>query len=205
MDVVLANQHFQLHKSGAMYWFEENALLIADLHAGKAAHFRKNGIPITSDYLLQDLNLLEALIKKYHAAKVYFLGDLFHSFSNVEHQVVEDWMKNMSVSFVLIEGNHDQYSHIPDFCTVHNHLKIKDIVLRHEMQTKDAFSIFGHLHPGIKIKGKGRLYTSLPAFYVNPKYIAMPAFGSLKGCRMYTDLVIGSAVYALTPETLIAL
>ena len=30
----------------ALYWKKENALIISDLHVGKSAHFRKNGIAI---------------------------------------------------------------------------------------------------------------------------------------------------------------
>jgi DNA ligase-associated metallophosphoesterase len=205
MEVTLGQQHFILHNSGAMYWVEENALLIADLHVGKATHFRNNGIPLPTDFLLKDLNQIESLMVERNTEKVYFLGDLFHSFSNIEHQLLENWMNEQIVRFVLIEGNHDRYAKAPDRCAVYHELELNNIVLKHEPPQEDVISIFGHLHPGIKIKGKGRMYTSLPAFYVNDKFIAMPAFGSLKGSRMYSEWIKDSRIYALTPEMLIAL
>jgi metallophosphoesterase superfamily enzyme len=42
---VVNNQHLVLHASGAAYWKEAQTLFLADLHLGKAIHFRKKGIP----------------------------------------------------------------------------------------------------------------------------------------------------------------
>ena len=45
-EIVIFNNHFYLHKTGAIYWKEKNTLLLADLHLGKVGHFRKSGIPV---------------------------------------------------------------------------------------------------------------------------------------------------------------
>ena len=38
-----------------MFWKEHNSLILADLHIGKAGHFRKAGIPIPSHIHIDDL------------------------------------------------------------------------------------------------------------------------------------------------------
>ena len=42
--IKLKGNHFDLHPSGAAFWVE--TLLLADVHLGKVAHFRKNGIAV---------------------------------------------------------------------------------------------------------------------------------------------------------------
>ena len=45
-DLELLNQELTLDASKAFYWHEERALVLADVHLGKAGHFRKHGVPI---------------------------------------------------------------------------------------------------------------------------------------------------------------
>ena len=45
-EIVIFNDHFYLHKTGAVFWKEKNTLLLADIHLGKVGHFRKSGIPV---------------------------------------------------------------------------------------------------------------------------------------------------------------
>ena len=59
-------------------WIREwEVLLVADLHFGKASHFRKSGIPISEKVHDQDYQILTCLVSKYSPKQVYFLGDLF--------------------------------------------------------------------------------------------------------------------------------
>ena len=48
---------------------------IADLHFGKAAHFRKSGIPVPEPIHDSDLLKINSLIKTYSPEHIYFLGD----------------------------------------------------------------------------------------------------------------------------------
>ena len=54
-------------------------LLLADIHLGKASHFRKSGIPVPEQVHDLDYQRLGKLIQDYSPKDVYFLGDLFHS------------------------------------------------------------------------------------------------------------------------------
>ena len=44
--IEIKNNRFTLHPSGGVYWIDKKTLLLADIHLGKVAHFRKNGIPV---------------------------------------------------------------------------------------------------------------------------------------------------------------
>lgn len=45
-EIVLRDQQFVLHPSGAVFWHETSTWLLADVHLGKVAHFRKHGIAV---------------------------------------------------------------------------------------------------------------------------------------------------------------
>ena len=53
--------------------------------------------------------------------------------------------------------------------------------------TADPFYLAGHLHPGIRLTGKGRDSACLPCFVWQQAQLVLPAFGSLAG-RLVLDL-----------------
>ena len=67
-------------------------LLLADLHLGKGAHFRREGIPVPTNMISKDLRKLETLIDLFQPGRVVFLGDLFHSVYNPEWEIFGQWM-----------------------------------------------------------------------------------------------------------------
>ncbi|WP_332911906.1 hypothetical protein [Algoriphagus boritolerans] len=68
-----------IRKEKAVWMPALKVLLIADLHFGKAAHFRKSGIPIPEPIHDADLSQLNKLQEELQPTQTYFLGDLFHS------------------------------------------------------------------------------------------------------------------------------
>lgn len=76
------NQNLILHPKKAIFWEEERALIISDLHIGKVGHFRKAGIAIPKLMEQEELALLSDLIHEFKPSKLIFLGDLFHSDMN---------------------------------------------------------------------------------------------------------------------------
>ena len=46
MTIEIHTHQFVLHPTGGIYWKEKQSWLLADIHLGKVAHFRKNGIPV---------------------------------------------------------------------------------------------------------------------------------------------------------------
>lgn len=183
------NQHtFELLPEKALYKPDEQLLIIADVHLGKANHFRKEGISIPAHAQLEDYRKLEELFGKTTPRKVYFLGDLFHSTFNRDwHYFCDLVAAYPSVSFTLVKGNHDIIDHrkFGDIC-VHVTDAIEDgsFVYSHEPVERLPFpkvNIIGHVHPGIVLSGQARQHIKLPCFYLTPSTFMLPAFGVLTG------------------------
>jgi DNA ligase-associated metallophosphoesterase len=202
IPIAIKGQQFLLLKEKAVFWVNQEALLFADLHAGKASHFRRHGIPLSSDYFLNDLNRIENLIKRYKPKKVMVLGDLFHSDVNIENNFVEQWVKDLNIPFGLILGNHDVHS-VSHSKIISDDYYLKDgIYLSHEPADIQEFNIYGHLHPAYAITGKARQHLKLPSFYFGPDFLVLPSFGSTTGGRVYKDLVKQSEIYIISDEGL---
>lgn len=187
-------------------------LVIADLHLGKATHFRKEGIMIPLPEISPDFQRLNELITSLKPSKVVFLGDLFHSSLNKEWEDLKDFLLCYpGVHFVLTKGNHDILApavmeettiEVVDELAVGEHL-----LLTHEPLQEaraDKLTISGHIHPGVLIKSKGRQSFRLPCFYHHRQTLILPAFGQLTGLHLLKRAA-GAKIYAAFSDEVIAL
>jgi len=171
----------------ALYWQRERILVISDLHLGKAAHFRKNGIAIPKQVTLNDLLRLERLLQHYPADKLLIVGDLIHAGNNSEIILLHALMQKFpSTRFVLIKGNHDRLPHALlqkiGIQELHESLTIGTLNFSHEPDANSrAYSICGHIHPGVRLKLPDRSSISLPCFAVTSKTLVLPAFSHFTG------------------------
>ncbi|MCV9388745.1 ligase-associated DNA damage response endonuclease PdeM [Reichenbachiella ulvae] len=186
MEFEIKGQHLDLLAEKAIYWREEQALLLSDLHLGKAAHFRKAGVPVSSHIHIQELFVLDALIEAYHPRAIYFLGDLFHSDINTEWQMISAWCENYpEIDKHLVLGNHDflpkKLYENANFI-VHDSLIVGPFFLSHDREEKEGFyNLSGHVHPGVSLVGSGKQSIKLPCFYFSESYALLPAFGQFTG------------------------
>lgn len=209
--IEILGQDFLLIPEKAMYWEQQDTLLIADLHFGKITHFRKAGIAVPDGAAFKNFNKLQSLLNAYPSKKVIFLGDLFHSNLNSEWLAFKNLLKNNpGVSFQLITGNHDilhTSSYSNTGLTVHQQvLKIGPIILSHEpLDDTELYNLCGHIHPGVRIAGAARQSMRLPCFYFGKKNGILPAFGEFtglhiinpkKGDRVY--MIVGNEVIEAT-------
>lgn len=172
-----------------MYWVEECTLLLADLHLGKANHFRKAGIPVPPAVGDANIDRLICLLLEFKPLKVIFLGDLFHSDYNQQWQEFGDLLARFSaIQFELVLGNHDILS--PDYyhdvkLTVHYQpLVMQPFLLSHqpiETSLTDLYNLAGHIHPCVWLHGDGRQKMKLPCFYFGKNNGLLPAFGVFTG------------------------
>jgi DNA ligase-associated metallophosphoesterase len=183
------DQHLILLPEKAIYWKEERALLVADIHLGKSGHFRKAGIPVTKNVNNENLSRLETITKHFDPTVIYFLGDLFHSHQNDEWGDFKRWRnKNSSIVMNLILGNHDFYS-VPEYenfgLTCSHSLEVSPFIFIHEVpdliSSNDMIYLGGHVHPSIRFSGKGRQSLKAPCFYFSKNKILLPAFGTFTG------------------------
>ena len=96
-----AGASIRLLPDGAVLWEATATLWLSDLHLGKAAHFRKHGVPIGSEPTLATLHRLRQQLMRWTPRRVLLLGDLFHSDINI----LNDWM--MDIALRLLNGKVD--------------------------------------------------------------------------------------------------
>ena len=191
---------------------QRRVLLIADIHLGKATHFRKSGIIIPAPDFSRDLHGVEALIKSLQPGTVVFLGDLFHSEWNREWIMLKDFLsRHAAIRFVLTKGNHDILPtdvfeetdlEVVDTFPLGEHLLCSHEPLR-EIQ-ENVLNIAGHVHPGVVLSTKGRQHYRLPCFYHLGQVLVLPAFGHLTGLQMLKKAA-GARVFPVFPTEVVAL
>lgn len=199
LEISLGSEFFFLLPQKAIFRPLKNQLILADLHLGKATHFRKKGIALPPQSHLKDIDLLHSLLNHWQPESVMILGDLFHSDYNKEWL----WLKSLlmhypDVQFLLIEGNHDildndLYS-LPNLVKT-NILEEKEFIFSHHaVSHADKLNFCGHVHPGTRIFGMAKQVTTLPCFYFKGNHFILPAFGYLTGLHLL-DPKEGDALY----------
>jgi len=104
---ILTDQ-FWLSAERVIYWEQEAALLVSDLHFGKTGHFRKNGINVPAAVYKEDLQRFIHLIAFFKPKKIIAVGDLFHSKANQEIDQFAAMRADFpELEFLLVKGNHD--------------------------------------------------------------------------------------------------
>ncbi|KYG73353.1 MULTISPECIES: ligase-associated DNA damage response endonuclease PdeM [Roseivirga] len=181
----LLGQTLHLLPEKGIFWEEKNYLILADLHLGKAGHFRKSGIPISDLIHSKDILILDKLIAKFKPQQVIFLGDLFHSDHNQGWEVFKRWIKSKApLPFKLVLGNHDvldESSYRISNLEVMEKLSLHPFDLTHIPEETELYNLAGHIHPAVRLTGKGRQSLRLPCFYFGKKNGLLPAFGNFTG------------------------
>lgn len=78
LPVQLAGETMVLIGARALYWPARQALLIADLHLGKADVFRRAGIALPRGGTAEDLQRLQSLLDMHACRELWILGDILH-------------------------------------------------------------------------------------------------------------------------------
>ncbi|WP_178987979.1 ligase-associated DNA damage response endonuclease PdeM [Winogradskyella schleiferi] len=186
-NIIVNDDALTLTNQRALFWKRENALIISDVHIGKTAHFRKHGIPMPAAILQHDLERLKTLILHFKTQQLWIVGDLFHAENNRDMSTFKLWLEQFeNLEITLVKGNHDRLSHtlMDDFnIKVETELMVPPFQFIHEPmeQENDMFSISGHIHPGVMIKGKGKQKLRLPCFQVTNNQMILPAFSLFTG------------------------
>lgn len=191
LDFKLLKQDLLLLPERAIYWKQEKALIAADVHLGKVGHFRKSGIAIPRQLAHDDLKCLTRLIHQHQPDKILFLGDLFHSKMNADWDDFADWRKQFaSIDMQLVKGNHDiiheDYYHQLNVSTHEELVDGPFLMLHHPqneacLQQHSHYVFCGHIHPGVKLVGKGREAVTLPCFAFGRQQAILPSFGKFTG------------------------
>ena len=187
---IVRGQNLYLMPEKTIFWQETKTLMAADLHIGKDSAFRKAGIAVPEAVTNHDLKKLFQAIKRTDAKRLILLGDFQHSKSGNTIRTIDkvaEWRNELeNVEIVLIPGNHDLASgQIPEkwrFTAVREAFKEGPFTFKHYPEPeRDTFTFSGHLHPSVRLYGKGKQSEKLPCFYFKNNYAVLPAFGSFTG------------------------
>lgn len=170
----------------AVFWHREKMLILSDLHVGKTAHFRKNGIAVSAQVLHDDLRKLSRLIDSFNPRQIVVVGDLFHAGYNSDLDIFKEYRATLSQDFLLIKGNHDRLS-----CAAYENLgvecveeaaKIFPFFFTHKPGSYEGegVCISGHIHPGYVLEGRNERLR-LPCFALSAQQIILPAFSRFTG------------------------
>lgn len=192
MNIITQNIPFSgasltLTNQRALFWEAHQALILSDLHLGKAAHFRKHGIALPTQVTLWDLQRLERLIQHFAAQQVIIVGDLIHAGANTEVDLLRQFItKFPSTKFILIKGNHDRFADEQwkkiGIQEVHQNWRLDHIYFTHQATpVVDTHTISGHVHPGISLWMPTKKTITFPCFVVATQQIILPAFSLFTG------------------------
>lgn len=200
------NNTFILQPTGAMYWKEQELLLIADVHLGKVAHFRKHGSAVPQEAIAKNFEMLDKAISCCDPKEVCFLGDLFHSTLNIEWLHFENWVAVQKARLSLVVGNHDIIA--PERfknagIAIYQERIIDTFLLTHHPEEREQlYNFCGHIHPGVRLQGMGRQVLKMPCFFKKNHQLILPAFGEFTG-NYILQPEDEDEVFVVTPEEVI--
>lgn len=206
----IQGQTFWLSASRALFWEDQKALVLSDLHFGKTGHFRKAGIAVPQNVYKEDLQRLMDLLHFFKPQQIIAVGDLFHSRANLELDLFRRWSENFgSLDFHLVKGNHDildnEWYKKAGINLWDSSLLIGNILFSHDhCHSNGSYLFCGHIHPGVIINGLGKQSLRFPCFYFAQKHCILPAFSKFTGMASI-ELSAADAVYAIVENSLLQL
>ena len=175
----------------ALLWPQQRSLIVADVHLGKGAAFRRAGVPVPSGATEADLARLDRLIAEHAPGRLLVLGDLFHTRLSYDEPAVAAIdafrARHADLQITAIQGNHDrQVERLPASWRIEwiaGALHQPPFVFAHEPQADPRGVVLaGHIHPVLMLKSR-RDAARLPVFWFRhaERIVVLPSFGSFTG------------------------
>lgn len=176
--------------SGALFWADQKALVVSDLHLGKSERIARRGGALLPPYdTIETLTRLSADIDALRPQTVICLGDSFDDLAAAEG-VAQDHQATLTRlaagrRWVWIEGNHDPGpvdlggEHLAQLC-------LGPLTFRHIAQARPTpGEVSGHYHPKAKVRHMTR-----PCFMRDAERLILPAYGCYTGGLDWTTPVL---------------
>lgn len=205
----LAGETLRLLPERALYWPRARSLIVADVHLGKSAAFRRQGVPVPSGATQQDLLTIDALLTRTDAARLLVLGDLFHTAPTHSEMAMHGFAalraRHAQRQFTVVAGNHDRaWQRLPAEWQVQwlaDALYEPPFVFQHEpVADARGYALGGHIHPCVRLRGGGDS-ARLPVFWFGAAVGVLPSFGSFTGGYTVRP-AHGDELFAVTPHGL---
>jgi DNA ligase-associated metallophosphoesterase len=187
VELNVRDERLLLLPTRAVYWPRRQTLIIADTHLGKSSALRHAGVPVPPGTTSDDLTRLTESIRRTGARRVLLLGDLLHCRSGMQPNMLEKvqtWRRaHEDIRLDLVRGNHDRHAGDPPS---EWRIAAKDepvfeapFVFRHTPAPADqGFVLAGHVHPLVRLNGKGAQRLRLPCFHFSNDVGILPAFSN---------------------------
>jgi DNA ligase-associated metallophosphoesterase len=206
---------------GALYWPDEDTLVVADLHFEKGSSFAARGALLPPYDTRSTLKRLASIVARLKPARVISLGDAFHD-SGAEARMDEADAAILEAviggsDWIWVLGNHDPAPPKRFTGEVVVAKRIGRLVFRHEPTEGAALGeIAGHFHPCARVRTESRIQRRR-CFATDGERLVLPAFGAYAGGLNVLDeafaniflaptaWVLGrTRVYPIAPRLLVA-
>ena len=212
--ITVRGEQLDLLPERAVYWKKRKALIVADLHFGKAATFRKHGIPVPEGDTQNDLDRLTSVVRSTGAHQLIIAGDLMHAASSKSPEILEvvrTWRQHHAdLNIMLVTGNHDRAAgpvpaewsveelghtvEFPPFAVVHDP--------SHVQEDADYFHFCGHLHPAVSLTDGRAGSLKAACFWKTRNSMVLPGFGKFTGSKAVRPDA-SDEVFAVTENSVI--
>ena len=165
--------------SGALFWPDQNLLVVSDLHFGKSERLARRGGTLLPPYENRaTMDRLDRDIESTQARHILCLGDSFDDLTAAEHLPEDDllWLIRLMAGreWIWIAGNHDA-GPVELGGTHRAETIIAGIGFRH-IATSQKPEISGHFHPKARLPGR-----AAPCFLIDGSRVILPAYGTYTG------------------------
>jgi DNA ligase-associated metallophosphoesterase len=184
-EIYVAGVRLVADCEGALYWPEERALIVADLHLEKGSSYAARGVLLPPYDTAATLARLAELVARYAPQAVIALGDSFHDGDGPLRLGEADRAALLALQrgrdWLWVAGNHDPdpSEHVAgSFAAT---LAIGPLLFRHAPQPGAVTGeVAGHLHPVARVSGRGRTVRRR-CFVSDRRRVILPAFGAYTG------------------------
>ena len=204
IGIQICESEFILDPRAALFWPKMQTLLIADVHLGKGAAFRNRGqAPVPPGSSARSLQRLHGVLSDYAPKRLLILGDLWHAREGCDEETVESFRVFLSAhpatEVILLEGNHDRFQpKLPIECFPQ--MELEGFLFQHmPPMVEQPYTFCGHIHPGVRLEGKGRQSLILPCLWAAEKYAVLPPFGEFTGV-VRADIRPGDGIWVFFDE-----
>jgi len=206
VTVEVAGETLTLLPERGIYWPARRSLILADLHLGKAAAMRAQGVAIPGGTTRTTLARLTRMLAQTGAESLIVLGDLLHARQGRARETlaqVTAWRERHSrLAIRLIRGNHDRRASDPppawDIECLDPPAALHPFALAHDPADRvpGIYTLAGHLHPACRLSGSGGQSLRLPCFWFGAACGVLPACGEFTGTARIQP-ARGDRIYAI--------
>jgi uncharacterized protein len=209
----VAGEWLVLMPEKALYWPRLHTLFVADVHVGKGTAFRAQGVALPDGSTADSLARLSRCIEVKQAKRLVLLGDFLHNKDakalSVQAKLLAWRARHSALSILLVRGNHDLKAGDPHAvlaidCVAEGEVSAPFVLNHHPTPSSAGYALAGHVHPAVRLTGRGGESARLPCFWFGAEVGLLPSFGAFTGSHVIKPKR-GDQVFAIADTEVVAL